>query len=275
MNKIGLFAPQWQGSGKTMELYYGALALRQYLGGRGDLKEIPVSESIKLAVENNIYGYKAIHDQLMGIRNFLEKSAPDKIFTIGGGCGIEVPVVSYLGGIYQDTDILWFDAHGDLNTPLSSPSKYFHGMALRFLIENIDGNGISESFSSITDPGNIILIGTRDLDPPERDFVAETRLKLVPVISDTDNLKNEILEKLDTGNRHVFIHIDLDVLDPAEYRNVKCPCNNGMTIRQLEETIGIIRSFKNIVGFSILENTETDSTEISKLEKIINYGLEI
>ena len=48
-----------------------------------------------------------------------------------------------------------------------------------------------------------------------------------------------------------------------------------MTIRQLEETIGIIRSFKNIVGFSILENTETDSTEISKLEKIINYGLEI
>ena len=77
------------------------------------------------------------------------KKKPDKILTVGGGCGIEIPIVSYFSEKYKNLDVLWFDAHGDLNTPESSPSKYFHGMPLRFLLEEIRNNDISSKFNKI------------------------------------------------------------------------------------------------------------------------------
>ena len=100
MKKIVLFTPQWQDSGPSKELYEGAVALRDYFRSicRMPVHEIPIDASEDLKVEYNIYGYSVLYDQLQCIGRELEISGADTVFSLGGGCGIEIPVVSYLVG---------------------------------------------------------------------------------------------------------------------------------------------------------------------------------
>jgi arginase len=141
MNKTYLFAPQWQDSGTTNELYSGAVSLRDYLQSicNEAIDEIEIPEHQIPVIQNNILGYTIIEKQLSDIGTTLADRQSTKIIAIGGGCGIEVPIVSHLVQQYPDLQVIWFDAHGDLNSPESSPSKHFHGMPLRFIVERQQG----------------------------------------------------------------------------------------------------------------------------------------
>ena len=62
--------------------------------------------------------------------------SPDKLFTLGGGCDADVPCLLYLNEEYRgDLTVIWFDAHGDLNTPEESATSLFYGMPLRSLMD--------------------------------------------------------------------------------------------------------------------------------------------
>jgi arginase len=272
---LNLFIPQWQDSGSTKELYEGAHALKKYIEEKKLIfSEIPISLSPNIQIENNIIGYSTIKAQLYEIARILEKNRPGKIFSIGGGCGIEIPLVSYLSEKYNNLDVIWFDAHGDLNTPDSSPSKYFHGMPLRFLLDDIPNNEISESYKKIS-CDDVVLIGARELDPAESEFIINNKLKIVAV-NNVELENNKIVRQcLNSKNDKVYLHIDLDVLDPKAYANVKCPTENGLTIEQLINIISIIKSEKTIIGISLLENTEKELDQISKIEELIEIGINL
>lgn len=278
MKKINLFAPQWQGSGKTTELFKGAQALKDFcisIDKTIQFINIPISEALDLKIENNIYGYTVIEDQLINIKKILCKENPDLIFSIGGGCGIEIPIVSYFKDIYQSMDIYWFDAHGDLNTPETSPSKYFHGMPLRFLLDEIPKNNISKSFNKIS-KRDISLIGSRDLDNAEVDFIQKEQIRLFNMESSFNVLEDRFSNYLEKSrNSHAYLHIDLDVLDPRSYSNVKCPTEDGLSIENLLRIIKIIGKKRKIIGLSILENTELDSSKITKIEQLVNLGIDL
>ncbi len=79
----------------------------------------------------------------------------------------------------------------------------------------------------------------------------------------------------DNKNKKAYIHIDLDVIDPKYYKNVKCPTENGLKIFELTEAIELVNKEMEIIGLSIVENTETEKAKIKKLEKIIKLGLNI
>ena len=179
--------------------------------------------------------------------------------------GLTLPIVSYFSEKYKNLDVLWFDAHGDLNTPESSPSKYFHGMPLRFLLEEIRNNDISSKFNKIN-PQDVVLIGVRDLDKPEEDFIFKENIKIK-----NDSKISELLNK---QNEYVYIHIDLDVLDPAIYRNVKCPSKNGLKVEEVVKIIKEVNNEKKVIGISLLENTETNIKKIEIIDEIIKLGIE-
>jgi arginase len=264
--KLNLFVPQWQDSGASKELYDGACALKKYIENSNvNFERIEISQNSELIIENNILGYRIIKTQLNNISQLLYEEKPDKILTVGGGCGIEIPIVSYFSEKYKNLDVLWFDAHGDLNTPESSPSKYFHGMPLRFLLEEIRNNDISSKFNKIN-PQDVVLIGVRDLDKPEEDFIFKENIKI----------KNDlnISELLNKQNEYVYIHIDLDVLDPAIYRNVKCPSKNGLKVEEVVKIIKDVNNEKKVIGISLLENTETNIKKIEIIDEIIKLGIE-
>lgn len=277
MKKINLFAPQWQGSGKTMELYQGAHAIKDFCLSRNktiQFVDIPISNELDLKIESNIYGYSIIEDQLSNIKKILYKENPDLIFSIGGGCGIEIPIVSYLKDNYQSMDIFWFDAHGDLNTPDSSPSKNFHGMPLRFLLDEIPKNNISKIFNKIP-KRDISLIGSRDLDNEEVDFIQKEKIRVFNMESSFNILEDDLSKYLEKRtNSHAYLHIDLDVLDPRYYRNVKCPTKNGLSIEDLLRLIKIINKNREIIGLSILENTELEASKIAEIEQLVNLGMD-
>lgn len=95
-------------------------------------------------------GYKEVLKQLKNACTLIDGVKPDTIFTVGGDCGVELLSVSYLNKRYNGAlAVIWFDAHGDLNTPASSPIKKFHGMPLRALLGEGDEEIVRQCFSKL------------------------------------------------------------------------------------------------------------------------------
>lgn len=274
MNKLLLFAPQWQDSGLTNEIYKGSCALKDYCESLGSCKfvKVPVDASTVPVLKNNIFGHDLLKDQLNRIERILKQKKPKKIFALGGGCGIEVPIVSYFNEINgNNLSLFWFDAHGDLNTPKSSPSRHFHGMSLRFITERIKNNLYRQR--SVVPASKVTLLGTRDLDKPEKEYIDKEKINILSI--DGNNFVNKVKSHVKELNGPVYIHIDLDVIDPNYYLNVKCPAEKGLTIAELEKSIRTIQKKLEVVGLSIVENTEQNDAEIRKLKKIIQIGFEL
>ena len=265
MNKLYLYAPQWQDSGLSKKLYRGATALRAFFSSLTDvpITEIGIDKKTKPKLESGILGLEVIRRQLGEIEAVLGRENPAKVVAIGGGCGIEVPVVSYLSGRYPGLRVFWFDAHGDLNTPASSPSKHFHGMPLRFLADSVETDiGVTVN---LVDPRNVRLVGARELDSPEVEFIDASGIGQIAVGRDywVDLCRSTYVRA------QAYIHVDLDVIDPDEYRNVKCPARNGIAINELVESVKYIKSKMDVVGISVLENTGTGKKKLEKIRELL------
>lgn len=263
-----LFVPQWQDSGTSRRLYKGAIALKEYFVATGgsDLTEIPVDVSEKPVIERNVLGRAAIERQLRETANALRSAGPDKTVCIGGGCGVEVPIVSYLKGRYADLQLFWIDAHGDLNSPESSPSKRFHGMPLRYLTER-QNDAIGEGVNLI-EAKDVRLVGARELDPQE---TAYARDRGIETISTGRDYWVNLCAATKTRKR-AYIHVDLDAIEPRDYKRVMCPAPRGIPIDELAETIEFIRGKMDVVGISLLENVATNGRTLKALERIVAHA---
>jgi arginase len=160
---LKLYFPHWQGSDNTNDLYFSARDIYDmYLKEAGFLS-IDVCRHENLRVRNGVLVLDEILDNLVQIVHLLEEFKPEKIFSYGGDCRIEIGPVSYLNmRCNGDLAVLWFDAHGDLNTPVTSPSKHFHGMPLRCLLGEGDETILEHCFSYIA-PSQVILAGVNKL----------------------------------------------------------------------------------------------------------------
>ncbi|MEV2267716.1 arginase family protein [Nonomuraea africana] len=181
--------------------------------------------------------------------------APDGlVVTVGGDCGIDLAPVSAALERYGDSlALVWFDAHGDLNTPGSSPSGAFHGMVLRALTG--EGHDTLLPEHPIR-PQQIILAGARDLDPGERDFVASSGLTHLSVadLSDPTTLVQAVEA---TGAGAVYVHIDLDVLDPAVFASVGTPAPDGLLPDDLVKLVRSLTEHFELAGLGITEYEPT------------------
>ncbi len=275
MRKLNLFVPQWQDSGHSNEIYHGSSALRRFIGADAEFEIVEVTERNELRVEHGILGYQVILDQLRRVRRVLDVQSPEAVFTLGGGCGVEVPVVSYLKERYGDLDLFWFDAHGDINSPATSQSNYFHGMPLRFLVERIDPGELSALVPRLIPFAAVTLLGTRDLDKAEENYLRDNTIELLTVDACGSDVAISECICRDQDIPNAYIHIDLDAIDPREYRNVKCPAKFGLSIERVARIVELIRKEKRVVGISILENMETEERELQKLQTLLDHAIGI
>jgi arginase family enzyme len=153
----------------------------------------------------------------------LAAGIPDRPLVLGGCCCSHVGVVEGLAARHGRIAVVWLDAHGDLNTPETSPSGNEWGMPLRMII---DGGAV--------DAEDVALIGARNLDPPEEEFIAEA------------GVHREIAPAL-AGIGHVYVALDCDVLDPAEL-SVWMPEPNGPTVDDVEATLRQVAAQSHVVG---------------------------
>ncbi|MGW4476501.1 arginase family protein [Nonomuraea sp. NPDC004354] len=234
--------PQWQGSGSR--------TARRLVEGAGLLASmVPDAARHRVEVADGD-SPAAFAVTATRARAAVDGVGDGLVVTVGGDCGVELaPVSAALDRYGERLGLVWFDAHGDLNTPASSPSGAFHGMILRALTgeghgELLPGRAIS--------PGRVVLAGARDLDPGERDFIADSGLTHVTVaeLSDPTVLVEAVAA---TGAEAVYVHIDLDVLDPGVFASVGSPAPGGLQPDHLLKLVAALVERFEPAGLGITE----------------------
>ncbi|WP_008317626.1 arginase family protein [Leptolyngbya sp. PCC 6406] len=265
---LNLFFPQWQGSGR-LEIHEGAKLLYKSLHNRIPFAQIPSSLTYSLVGDENILGYSQIFSQLLDACKVIQAHSPERILTIGGDCGVEIAPVSFLNKKYAQTlNVIWLDAHGDLNTPSSSPSAHFHGMPLRVLLGEGDADIVNQTFSTLR-AEQVFLIGAREFDAPEKSFVQQKKLSIFSAESINDGDIDRLFLMLDKTNADkLYIHLDLDVIEPEEFPHVACPTSGGIYIERLRDLLVGLRNNFDVVGCSVLEFLPTGSKNLATLDVI-------
>ncbi len=259
--------PQWQGSGssRAMRLIDGADAIR------GDLPSAATRVvAVPMEAGETLDSGVSRFASLLAVRS-AQRSALAEVdgpaITIGGDCGVEFGAVEHaLDRHGADTALVWFDAHPDLNTPQSSPSGAFHGMVLRALLgDGADGLALSPELA--LSAGRVVLVGTRAADDPEDAFLAETGMpRLSPGdVADPESAAAAVLAAVrGTGARRVYVHVDLDVLDPGEMAGIGYPEPFGLTVPTLVAAITALRGEFELVGAGITEFAPSSPDDVSR-----------
>lgn len=271
---LSLLLPEWQGYGVDATVADGARRLAGAFPA-GSFLEVDAPDVETLAPESGVIGLSALTRQARRTLETLETTRPSRIFTIGGTCGVELAPVGYLNARYRgDLAVVWLDAHADLNTPESSPSARFHGMVLRTLL----GAGPEPLVGLVPrrlGPEQIVLAGVRDLDREEAMFASDAAVSrlgpadlLVP-----DRVTGRVRA---TGLTKVYVHLDLDVLDPLEFPDALMPAPGGVSIDQVVETIRDLNAAFDLVGFSVVEFRPRSSDAVARAYRLIaRCGIDI
>ena len=177
--------------------------------------ELPWPEAAVVAEES-------LTDQVL----VLASELPERPLVLGGCCCSHVGAVEGLATRHDRMAVIWIDAHGDLNTPASSPSGNEWGMPLRMII---DGGAV--------DPRDVALLGVRDLDPPERAFIHASGL----------HTGKHALERALNGADSVYVAIDADGLDEADVRSFM-PVPGGIRLDEAMDALHWIASNATVLG---------------------------
>lgn len=142
-----------------------------------------------------------------------------------------------------DVALVWFSAHPALHTPETSPAGSFQTMVLRTLL----GDGDPRLVPATPVPvGNVVLVGARAFDDAEADFARESELRtFAPAEVTADGLVDAVRG---TGASTVYIHVDLDVLDPADVSGVGEPEPFGLSAVAVVELIKAVTQRFGVVG---------------------------
>ena len=155
---------------------------------------------------------------------------PDELqVVVSGDCTTALGVVAGLQRADIDPALVWFDAHGDLQTPQTSTSGYLGGFPLRQLVGGAD-RLVPERLGLRPVPeSDVLLVDARDLDPPEAEFLAASAIRQVSV--------DAVVEALPEGPVH--LHLDADVVDPGDLPGLRFPAPDGPRWSQV---LGAVRA---------------------------------
>lgn len=151
---------------------------------------------------------------------------PERPLILGGCCCAHVGAVRGLANRFERIAVIWLDAHGDLNTPETSPSGNLWGMPLRMLLDD----------HTVT-PEDVALVGARNLDPGEIEFMAETGI-------------DDSLERALDGVTVAYVALDLDVFDPG-VAEVFMPEPGGPLVADVEAILRDVAGRSTIAGVGV------------------------
>lgn len=249
----------------------GPTAIR-YAGLISRLKQLDLDVYDKGDIKVPVVNIEKFHSEQKGLRNYdeiidvnqkLNKEVSASIennrfpLVLGGDHSIAVGSVSAISKHYNNLGVIWYDAHDDLNIPEESPSGNIHGMPLRILT----GEGPKELLelnSNVIKPENIVLIGMRDLDKGERQFIKDHNIKTF-TMSDIDKLGiKEVIENtieyLKSRNVDgVHLSLDVDALDPLETPGTGTRVLGGLSYRESHFALELLHQSHLISSMDLVE----------------------
>lgn len=208
-----------------------------FIEDMGDLR-VPTPESYPIIHHNLKY-----LDEITKVNKELAKVVDQEMsrgqfpLVIGGDHSIAIGTIAGLAKHKKNMGVIWYDAHGDLNSGETSPSGNIHGMSLAVSLgighpdlTNIGG------FAPKVKPENVVIIGARDLDAGERELIKQIGIK-VYTMHEIDRLgmprvMEEAIAIVSKGTDGVHLSLDLDGLDPHDCPGVGTPVIGGISYRE-------------------------------------------
>jgi arginase len=176
-----------------------------------------------------------------------------------------------LAGLQQespDLTLVWYDAHGDFNTPETTPSGFIGGMPLAMLCGRGEQTIMTGAGAKIHPERQVILTDARDLDPGEKEAVAESGLTHLPDVADLLNLA--------LPDQPIYIHFDSDVLRLADMAAVNYPAEGGPTLETIEASLAHLAQTGRIAAISVTmwnpkldEDGSAEQTVMGVIERLV------
>ena len=211
------------------------------------------------------------HDEIMQVcedlaavvKRALDEGATPLVF--GGDHSIGMGTVAGVAGHYrakqEKIGLVWFDAHGDMNVPSSSPSGNIHGMPLAHVIGKLDG--VDEALASIAGfrnkvaVENVALVGLRDIDPEEARIIRESGVHTWTMRDIDENgmprVAKEVMEVVNNDTAGFHLSFDVDGLDPSVVAGVGTPVPGGVGFREAHLMLEIMADTGLMTSMEVTE----------------------
>ncbi|HUK95375.1 MAG TPA: arginase family protein [Gaiellaceae bacterium] len=171
---------------------------------------------------------------------------PERPLVLGGCCCAHIGAVEGLAARHGRMALVWLDAHGDLNTPESSPSGDLWGMPLRMLLD-----------AGAVQADDVMLVGARNLDPPEQEYIARLGLR-----TDQGQLDGAL-----EGTEGVYVALDADALEPDGVRPFM-PEPGGLSLAETEDLFVRITERTAVLGAG-LSGLAAELSNVDPLARLV------
>ena len=207
------------------------------------------AEILSVATEASARGYGTL------------KSGGYPLF-LGGDHSISMGSVSGVARWCAEQDIplfvLWFDAHGDFNTPTISPSGNLHGMALALLCgEDEFDDAFGGAWRGEVDPSRVTLFGTRSIDAGERALLEERGVEVIDMRMIDEHGATapirRLIERVAGAGGHLHLSLDVDAMDPSLGPGVGTTVAGGLTYREAHLVMEMLHDSGLVGSLDIVE----------------------
>jgi arginase family enzyme len=172
--------------------------------------------------------------------------SPMRPLILGGCCCSHVGAIEALASRHGRISVVWLDAHGDLNTPESSPSGNEWGMPLRMVLD-----------AAAVRPDDVALIGARNLDPPEEEFIAVSGV----------NVGDGALQRALDGAGCAYVALDADSLAADEVSSFM-PEPGGLPVAEVESLFAEVREEATVLGAGV-SGLAPDERNVAPLTRLL------
>ncbi|WP_096438459.1 arginase [Alteribacter populi] len=222
--------------------YAGVVERLENLGyevnDRGDI-EIGRPDKFDVVEEGNLKDLNEVVKASQGLADTITRSVGEGDFplVLGGDHSIAIGTLAGVANKCENLGVIWFDAHGDLNTGDTSPSGNIHGMPLAVSL-GIGHPSLTEinGYAPKIKPENLVIVGARSLDGGERELIKEKGIKVF-TMHEIDRMgmtkvMEEAIEHASNNTDGVHLSLDLDALDPHDAPGVGTPVVGGTSYRE-------------------------------------------
>lgn len=177
---------------------------------------------------------------------------------LGGDHSIAIGSLAGMAQHSKNYGVIWFDAHGDMNTADSTPSGNIHGMPLAVSLGYGHDDLVSiGGFAGKIKPKNVVLVGIRSIDSDEAALIHEAGVRCI-TMSEIDrrgmaDVMAEAIQIATDNTDGIHLSLDLDALDPMFAPGVGTPVNGGVTYREGHLAMEILSSSKSLVSVDCVE----------------------
>lgn len=177
---------------------------------------------------------------------------------LGGDHSISIGSLAGVAKAVPDIGLIWFDAHGDMNTEETTPSGNIHGMPLAVAL----GLGHPDllavaGFTPKVKPEHVVLVGARSVDDDEKRLIRETGITVYDMHEIDKRGMSAVMEEAiaiaSKGTKGIHLSLDLDAFDPREAPGVGTPVLGGVSYREGHLAMEMLAESGKLTSVDVVE----------------------